>query len=108
MREDAPILDFLLLIYPTFGYPLGFALGAADFVFLALFVALAGYLALKPLTTLVLGCISVLVAMLAGLLLGTALPALPFIAVSFLIANAPPFCRYFFTPRSLDDPLRRG
>ncbi|WP_166395440.1 hypothetical protein [Rubrobacter marinus] len=99
VREDAPILDFLLLIYPTFGYPLGFALGVADFVFLALFVALAGYLALKPLATLLLGCISVLAAMLTGLLLGTALPALPFVAVSFLAANASPLCRAFFTDR---------
>ncbi len=99
VREDAPILDFLLLIFPTFGYPLGFALGAADFVFLALFVALAGYLALNSLTTLFLGCVSVLLALLAGLLLGTALPALPFIALAFLAANAPPLCRSFFADR---------
>ena len=99
VREDAPILDFLLLIFPTFGYPLGFALGVADFIFLALFAALAAYLALKPLTTLVLGCVSILLAMLAGLLLGAALPALPFIALSFLAANASPLCRSFFTNR---------
>ena len=99
VREDAPILDFLLLIFPTFGYPLGFALGIADFIFLALFVALAGYLALNPLATLVFGCVSVLLAMLAGLLLGTALPALPFIALSFLISNAPSLCRAFFADR---------
>ena len=99
VREDAPILDFLLLIFPTFGYPLGFALGVADFIFLALFAALAAYLALKPLITLVLGCVSILLAMLAGLLLGAALPALPFIALSFLAANASPLCRSFFTNR---------
>ena len=101
VQEDAPILDFLLLIFPTFGYPLGFALGVADFVFLAFFVALAAYLALKPLTTLVLGCVSILLAMLAGLLLGAALPALPAIALSFLVANTPPLCRYFFKNRRL-------
>ena len=99
VREDAPILDFLLLIFPTFGYPLGFALGLADFVFLALFVALAAYLALNPLTTLVLGCASVLLAMLAGLLLGTALPALPAIALAFLAANTPPLLRSFLAGR---------
>ena len=99
VREDAPVLDFLLLIFPTFGYPLGFALGVADFVFLALFVALAGYLALKPFTTLVLGCAAILLAMLAGLRLGTALPALPFIALSFLAANTMPLCRSFFANR---------
>ena len=99
VQEDAPILDFLLLIFPTFGYPLGFALGAADFIFLALFVALAGYLAMNPRATLVLGCISVLFAMFAGLFFGTALPALPFIALSFLIANGPLICRSFFANR---------
>ena len=99
VQEDAPVLDFLLLIFPTFGYPLGFALGLADFVFLAFFVAIAAYLALKPLTTLVLCCVSILLAMLVGLLLGTALPALPAIALAFLIANAPPLCRSFFANR---------
>ena len=99
VHEDAPVLDFLLLIFPTFGYPLGFALGLADFVFLALFIAIAAYLALKPLTTLVLCCVSIFLAMLVGLLLGTALPALPAIALAFLIANAPPLCRSFFANR---------
>lgn len=99
VQEGSPALDFLLLIFPTFGYPLGFALGVADFIFLALFVALAAYLALKPLATIVLGSASILLAMLAGLLLETALPALPFIALSFLAANALPLCRAFLRNR---------
>ena len=61
VREGSPALDFLLVVFPTFGHPLGFALGVADFVFLAL------------------GCVAALAAMLAGLLLQTYLPALPFI-----------------------------
>lgn len=88
VQEDSPVLDFLLVILPTFGQPLGFALGVADFVFLALFAAIARHLSLRPVPTLVLGCAAILAAMLAGLLLGTYLPALPFIALSFLIANA--------------------
>lgn len=99
VQEDSPALDFLLLIFPTFGYPLGFALGIADFIFLALFVALAAYLKFKPLTTIVLGSVSILLAMLAGLLLETALPALPFIAFSFLAANLTPLCRSFLHNR---------
>lgn len=99
VQEDSPALDFLLLIFPTFGYPLGFALGIADFIFLALFVALAAYLKFKPLTTIVLGSVSILLALLAGLLLETALPALPFIAFSFLVANATPLCRSFLHNR---------
>ena len=96
VREHARILDFLLLIFPTFGYPLGFALGLADFVFLALFVALAAHLALNPLAILIACCASILLAMLAELLLGTALPALPAIALAFLAANLTPLCRSFF------------
>ncbi len=99
VQEDSPVLDFLLLIFPTFGYPLGFALGVADFIFLALFVALAAYLALKPRATIALASASILFAMLAGLFLGTPLPALPFIAVSFLAANASPLCRPFLQGR---------
>lgn len=82
--------------FPTFGFSLGFALGVSDFIFLALFTAMAGHLGLRhPLPTLVLGCAAVLLAMLAGLLLETALPALPFIALSFVLANAIPLYKSF-------------
>ena len=88
VEEGSPALDFLLVILPTFGQPLGFALGVADFVFLALFAAIARHLSLRPVSTLALGCAAILAAMLAGLILGAYLPALPFIALSFLLANA--------------------
>lgn len=88
LREGSPALDFLLVIFPTFGQPLGFALGVADFVFLALFAAVARRLSLRPLTTLVAGCMATLSAMLIGLLAATPLPALPFISLSFALANA--------------------
>jgi hypothetical protein len=89
VEGGAPALDYLLLIFPTFGYPLGFALGLSDFVFLALFAALAHSLeGLHPLSTLILGFAAVLLAMLAGLLFARPLPALPFIALSFALANA--------------------
>ena len=104
--EGAPtllgyLLSYLLVWFPTFGFPLGFALGVSDFIFLALFAATAGYLGLRhPLPTLVSGCVATLVTMLAGLLLQTALPALPFIALSFVIANAAPLYRSFSDPRN--------
>ncbi len=70
---------------------MGFALGLADFIFLALFAALARRLeVLRPLPTLAFGCAAVLLAMLAGLLLIRPLTALPFIALSFVLANAEP------------------
>jgi hypothetical protein len=88
VQEDSRALDLLLVIFPTFGQPLGFALGVADFVFLALFAAVARHLSLRPVQTLALGCTAILAAMLAGLVLGSYLPALPFIAFSFVLANA--------------------
>ncbi|MDQ4064056.1 MAG: hypothetical protein M3122_09295 [Actinomycetota bacterium] len=89
------LLGYLLVWFPTFGFPLGFplgfALGIGDFIFLALFAATSGYLHLHhPLPILVLGCVAVLVAILTGLLLET---ALPFVALSFLAANALPLYR---------------
>ena len=73
------------MLFPTFGLPLGFALGVSGFSSLALFTAMAGHLGLQHhLPTLVFGCAAMLPAMLAGLLLKTALPTLPFIALSFV------------------------
>jgi hypothetical protein len=79
VREGSPLLDFLLLIFPTFGSPLGFALGLSDFIFLALFAATSRFLDLRYAAT--------LLAVTAGLLLERPLPALPFIAIAFLLVN---------------------
>jgi len=68
------VLDFLLVIFPTFCQPLGFALGVTDFVFL--FAAAARHLSLRPVPPLALGCAAIRAAMLAGLNLGTYLLAL--------------------------------
>jgi len=88
VREDSPALDFLLLIFPTFGQPAGFALGISDFIFLALFAATSRLLNLRYPLTLAAGLAATLLAMACGLLLERPLPALPFISVSFVIVNA--------------------
>jgi hypothetical protein len=88
LREDSPVLDLLLLILPSFGEPLGFALGVSDLVFLALFLAISCRLGLRYLPTLASGCLAILLAMILGLSLGRPLPALPFISLSFVLANA--------------------
>jgi hypothetical protein len=93
VEREAPSLDYLLLWFPTLGRPLGFSLGVSDFVFLALFAAMAKHLNLRPLATLVLGCVAVVLALLAALFLARPLPALPFIALSFVLANAAPLVR---------------
>jgi hypothetical protein len=88
VQEDSPILDGLLLIFPTFGSALGFGLGVSDFIFLALFAAASRFLNLRYATTLLGLCFAAFLAITAGLLLQRPLPALPFIAIAFVLVNA--------------------
>ena len=88
VEENSPVLDLLLLIFPTFGSALGFGLGVSDFVFLSLFAAASRFLNLRYPATLLCVCLATFLAMTAGLLLERPLPALPFIAIAFLLANA--------------------
>jgi hypothetical protein len=88
VRTESPLLDFLLLVFPTFGSPLGFGLGLSDFIFLALFTAAARSLDLRYATTLLAVCTAAFLAVTAGLLLARPLPALPFIAIAFVLINA--------------------
>ena len=88
VRTDSPLLDFLLLVFPTFGSPLGFGLGLSDFIFLALFAAAGRFLDLRYTATLLGVCTAAFLAVTAGLLLARPLPALPFIAIAFLLVNA--------------------
>jgi hypothetical protein len=95
--EPSLLSDLLgLLLLPTFGNLIGFALGVSDLLFLALFAATAQLLeGLRPRTTLTLSCASILIAMLTGLLLSHPLPASPFIALSFLLANLDSLITFF-------------
>jgi hypothetical protein len=88
VRTNSPLLDFLLLVFPTFGSPLGFGLGLSDFIFLTLFAAAARSLDLRYAATLLGVCAAAFLAVTVGLLLARPLPALPFIAVTFVVANA--------------------
>jgi hypothetical protein len=88
VQEDSPILDGLLLVFPTFGSALGFGLGISDFIFLALFAAAARFLNLRYVATLLGICFAAFLAVTAGLLLQRPLPALPFIAIAFVLVNA--------------------
>jgi hypothetical protein len=88
VEEDSPVLDLLLLALPTFGPALGFGLGVSDFVFLALFAAASRFLDLRYPATLLCTCFATFLAVTAGLLLERPLPALPFIAIPFVLINA--------------------
>src|ERR687896_1616959 len=88
VQEDSPVLDALLLVFPTFGSALGFGLGVSDFIFLALFAAASRFLDLRYVATLLGLCFSAFLAVTVGLLLQRPLPALPFIAIAFVLVNA--------------------
>ncbi len=95
VQEDSPILDGLLLIFPTFGSALGFGLGLSDFIFLALFAAASRFLNLRYVATLLSICFAAFLAVTAGLLLERPLPALPLIAIAFVLVNADLIVDYF-------------
>jgi hypothetical protein len=88
LREDSPVLDVLVLVFPTFGSALGFGLGVSDFIFLALFAAASRFLSLRYAATLLGVCLAAFLALSVGLLLGRPLPALPFVALAFVAVNA--------------------
>ena len=88
VQEESPLLDALLLVFPTFGSALGFGLGVSDFIFIALFAAASRFLDLRYGATLLGLCFAAFLAVTAGLLLQRPLPALPFIAFAFVIVNA--------------------
>ncbi|MDQ3436269.1 MAG: hypothetical protein M3491_02815, partial [Actinomycetota bacterium] len=62
--------------------------GLSDFIFLALFAAASGFLNLRYVATLLGICFAAFLAVTAGLLLERPLPALPFIAIAFVLVNA--------------------
>ena len=88
VEDDSPALDFLLLVFPTFGSVAGFGLGTSDFVFLALFAASSLLLDLRYPATLLCVCAGPLLALTTGLLLERPLPAVPFAAAAFVLADA--------------------
>ena len=88
VARNSPVLELLLLPFPTFGSVLRFALGVSDLVFLALFATVSRTLDLRYAATLVGLCGAAFLALPAGLVLGRPLPALPFIVGAFLLLNA--------------------
>lgn len=88
LRQDSPVLDLLVLIFPSFGTPLGFGLGLSDFIFLALFAYMSLLLALRYRLTLVCCCAATIFAMITAFSFGRPLPALPFISLCFVLVNA--------------------
>ncbi|HET7479977.1 MAG TPA: hypothetical protein VFJ72_10740 [Rubrobacteraceae bacterium] len=87
LSKGSPALDFLILVFPSFGAPLGFGFGLSDFVFLALFAYISLLLGLRYQTTLLFCSAAAMLAAVTALSLEQPLPALPFICLGFVLAN---------------------
>ncbi len=88
--EQAPgFLDYLLIHFPLLGHSgPGMGLGTSDVIFLALFAAGSARAGLRPVVGFAAMACSLLVTVVVALLWKSALPALPFLSIAFLLANA--------------------
>ncbi len=88
--EQAPgILDYLLIHFPVLGYPgAGLGLGLSDVVFLALLTTGAAATGLRARAGFAAMGGSLVVAVVVALVWRSAVPALPFVALAFLLTQA--------------------
>lgn len=88
--EGAPgVLNYLLVHFPILGRPgTGMGLGMSDLIFLCLFATGSARAGLRPRGGFVAMACSLLVTVAVALLWKPAIPALPFLSVAFLAANA--------------------
>jgi hypothetical protein len=88
--EGAPgVLDYLLVHFPLLGRPgTGMGLGMSDVIFLSLFAAGSARAGLRPRAGFAAMACSLLLTVAVALLWKPAIPALPFLSLAFLAANA--------------------
>ncbi|MHB1344533.1 MAG: hypothetical protein ACYCX3_09270 [Thermoleophilia bacterium] len=88
--EQAPgFLDYLLVHFPVLGHSgSGMGLGMSDVIFLALFAAGSARAGLRPVAGFAAMACSLPVTVAVALVWKSALPALPFLSIAFLLANA--------------------
>lgn len=88
--ERAPVsLDYLLIHFPVLGRPdTGMGLGLSDVVFLALLTTGAAATGLRPRAGFLAMGGSLVVAVVVALVWRPAVPALPFVALAFLLTQA--------------------
>lgn len=91
--EKAPaVLDYLLIHFPVLGTPgPGMGLGISDVIFLSLFTAGSVGAGLRPIAGFMAMAASFLVTVAVALVWKPALPALPFLALAFLVVNTSRF-----------------
>ncbi|MBU2602385.1 MAG: hypothetical protein KKA32_09490 [Actinobacteria bacterium] len=88
--EQTPgVLDYLLIHFPVLGFPgAGLGLGLSDVVFLALLTTGAAATGLRPRAGFAGMGGSLVVAVVVALVWRSAVPALPFVALAFLLTQA--------------------
>lgn len=87
VESGGPWIDYLTINLPVFGADAASRLGASDIIFYALFIGCTLIWRLRRITTALALNISFIATMMVGVTLGIGVPALPLLAVFFLLAN---------------------
>jgi hypothetical protein len=99
VESSSPLIDYLTISMPVFGVDAVSRLGASDIIFFSLFIVTTLFYGLRRTLTAVAMTLSIVGTMVIGVTLGYGVPALPFLSISFLLANADLLYRRF-----LDEP----
>ncbi|MHB9112275.1 MAG: hypothetical protein ACYC4D_06570 [Thermoleophilia bacterium] len=87
VESGGPWIDYLTINLPVFGADAASRLGASDIIFYALFVGCTLIWRLRRIATALALAISFIATMIVGVTLGIGVPALPLLAIFFLLAN---------------------
>jgi len=87
VESGGPWIEYLTINLPVFGADAASRLGASDIIFYSLFVGSALIWRLRRTTTALALTVSFVATMIVGVTLNIGVPALPLLAVFFLLAN---------------------
>lgn len=87
VESGGPWIEYLTINLPVFGADAASRLGASDIIFYALFIGCALIWKLRRITTALVLTVSFIATMMVGVTLGIGVPALPLLAIFFLLAN---------------------
>ncbi|RJQ47748.1 MAG: hypothetical protein C4534_00830 [Gaiellales bacterium] len=99
IESSSGVIDYLTISLPVFGVDAASRLGASDIIFFSLFVGTTLIYGLRRELTAIAMTLSLIGTMIAGVMLGYGVPALPLISVFFLLTNFDLLYRRF-----LDEP----
>jgi hypothetical protein len=87
VESGGPWIDYLTINLPVFGADAASRLGASDIIFFALFIGCTLIWRLRRVITALAMTLSFIATMIVGVTLDIGVPALPLLAIFFLLAN---------------------